>query len=180
MALSATLYRFDLELSDVDRNVYEKLELRAAQHPSETTRYLLARVLAYCLAYEEGITFTRGLAVADEPALWVKDLQGNTQVWIEIGNPAPERLHKAAKAVPRIVVFTHHDVELLKKSLRGKNVHHADAIEVYAIDSSFLAALEPLLERSNSWSLARSDGELYVTAKGQTLTTRLVAHSLAE
>lgn len=180
MALTATLYRFDVELSDVDRNVYEKLELRAAQHPSETTRYLLTRVLAYCLSYEPGIAFSRGLAAAEEPAVWIKDLQGNTQAWIEVGSPAPERLHKASKAVPRVVVFTHHDVELFKKSVRGTYVHRAASIEVHAVDPAFLESLEALTGRNNSWSLARSDGELYLTAAGQTLTTRLAAHSLGE
>jgi uncharacterized protein YaeQ len=178
MALSATVYRFDIELSDVDRGVYEKLELRAAQHPSEAMRYLLTRVLAYCVSHEEGIAFTRGLAVPDEPAIWIKDLQGATLAWIDIGTPSPERLHKAKKAVPRVSVFTHHDVEVLKKSVRASRVHRVEEIDVYAVEAGFLDALEALTERSNSWTLARSDGEVYVTAKGETLTTRLERHSL--
>jgi len=182
MALTATLYRFNIDLSDVDRSVYEQLEVRAAQHPSETSRYLLTRVLAYCLCYEEGIAFSRGLSAADEPALWVKDLQGNTQAWIEVGSPSPERLHKARKAVRRVCVFTHHDVELLKKAVRGKNVHHADEIEVYAVDPAFLDTLGALTERSNDWTLARNDGEIYLTTTkgGQTLATRLSLHSLGD
>lgn len=178
MALTATLYRFNIELSDVDRGVYEALELRPAQHPSETLRYLLTRVLAYCLCYEEGITFTRGLSVVDEPAVWVKDLQGNTLAWIEVGTPSPERLHKASKAVKRVIVFTHHNVELLKKSLQGKHVHNLDTIETFEVDSAFLDALEAVTERSNSWTLARNDGEIYVTVGDQTITTRLKQHQL--
>ena len=65
MALTATMHRFELDLSDVDRGVYQQLELRVAQHPSEAVRYMLARVIAYCLSWEEGIAFTRGLAAAD-------------------------------------------------------------------------------------------------------------------
>lgn len=178
MALSAIIYRFDIELSDVDRSVYEKLELRAAQHPSESMRYLLTRVLAYCLSYEEGIAFSRGLAAADEPAIWVKDLQGVTSAWIDIGTPSPERLHKARKAVPRVLVFTHNDVEVLKKSARGTRIHRAEEIEVYALVPAFIDALAALTERSNSWTLARNDAEIYVTAKGETITTRLERHAL--
>ena len=180
MALTATLYRFDVELSDVDRGVYQKLELRPACHPSEALRYLLTRVLAYCLSYEEGIAFSRGLSVADEPALWVKDLQGTTQAWIEVGSPSPERLHKASKAVARVAIFTHHDPEALLKSMRGKHVYRADAIELYALDPTFLGALEGLTERNNTWTLARSDGDLYLTTRGQTLTTQLVRRTLGE
>jgi uncharacterized protein YaeQ len=178
VALTATMYRFDIDLSDVDRGVYEQLELRVAQHPSEAMRYLLTRLMAYCLSYEEGIAFSRGLAVADEPALWVKDLQGNTQAWIEVGTPSAARLHKATKAVARVAVWTQHAVELLQKSVRGKDVHRAAEIEVYAVEPAFLDALELLTERSNAWTLARNDGEIYVTAKGQTLTTRLERHAL--
>jgi uncharacterized protein YaeQ len=108
MAAGATVYRFDVELSDVDRGVYAQLELRPALHPSEAVRYMLARVLAYCLSHEEGIAFSRGLGSADEPAVWIKDLQGTTQAWIEVGSPSAERLHRASKATPRVVVFTHH------------------------------------------------------------------------
>lgn len=180
MALTSTVFRFDIEVSDVDRGVYTQLELRPALHPSETLRYLLTRVLAYCLCYEEGITFSRGLGFADEPALWVKDLQGNTQAWIEVGTPSPERLHKAAKAVSRVMVFVHHDMEQWKKTLRGKHVHRIDAIEAYAVDAALLDALEPLTQRSNRWTLSRSDGDIYLTIGDQTITTRLTPTALEE
>lgn len=178
MALSVTMYRFDVEISDVDRGVYEKLELRAAQHPSETVPYLLTRVLAHCLSYEEGIAFSRGLAFPDEPAVWVKDLQGVIQAWIEVGTPSAERLHKATKAVPRVAIYTQHDVELLKKAVRGQKVHRLEEIEVFAVNSGFLAELGGLLERSNTWSLSRTDGEIYLAIKERTLNTRLERHTL--
>ena len=47
MALTATIFNFDIDLSDTDRNVYETLALRVAQHPSESDEYLIARLLAY-------------------------------------------------------------------------------------------------------------------------------------
>ena len=53
MALTATVYNFDVQLSDVDRGVYESLAIRAARHPSETEEYLVTRVLAYCLEYTD-------------------------------------------------------------------------------------------------------------------------------
>src|SRR6476469_2264618 len=98
MALTATMYHLQIGLSDVDRGVYETLDLRVAQHPSETMRYLLTRTLAYCLLYEPGIAFTRGLSTTDEPALWIKDLQGQLRTWIDVGTPSADRLHKARKA----------------------------------------------------------------------------------
>ena len=49
VALTATIYNFDIQLADVDRGVYETLALRVARHPSETEEYLVTRVLAYFL-----------------------------------------------------------------------------------------------------------------------------------
>jgi uncharacterized protein YaeQ len=58
MALNATIYSFEITLNDADRGVYEGLSFRVARHPSETEEHLLARVLAYCLEYSEGIAFS--------------------------------------------------------------------------------------------------------------------------
>ena len=82
MALTSTVHVFDLSVSDVDRGVYESVSLKVARHPSETAEYMLTRVLAYALELQEGLAFSAGLAAADEPALWVRDLQGTLQAWI--------------------------------------------------------------------------------------------------
>ena len=95
VALSSTIYTFDIDLNDADRRVYETLALRVARHPSESEPYLLTRVLAYALEYTEGIGFSRGLSEPDEPAIFVRDLTGAIRVWIEIGTPDAERLHRA-------------------------------------------------------------------------------------
>lgn len=180
MALTATMYHLQIDLSDVDRNVYEALDLRVAQHPSESMRYLLTRVLAYCLLYEEGIAFSKGLSSTDEPAVWIHDLQGTLRAWIDIGTPSAERLHKASKAAPRVVVFTQNDPELLKKATRGERIHKAEKIEVYALDGAFLDALGDTLDRNTKWELVHTEGQLYVTVNGQSIAGIVTPHSLVE
>src|SRR5690349_11218530 len=106
MALGATIHHFDVALSDADRGVYEALEFKAARHPSETAEALVARVLAYCLEFTEGIAFSRGLAEPDEPMIAVRDLTGALKAWIEVGAPDAARLHKAGKAAQRVAVYT--------------------------------------------------------------------------
>jgi uncharacterized protein YaeQ len=91
LALPSTIHRFQIQLSDTGRGVYEDLDLRIARHPSETVSFLLTRVFAYCIAFEEGIAFASGLSTPDDPALWVKDLTGRITKWIEVGLPAPDR-----------------------------------------------------------------------------------------
>ena len=95
LALSATIHQFDVQLSHVDRGIYESLELRVARHPSESEEFLCARVLAFCLEQREGLAFSRGLADADQPAIEVRDLTGVLKEWIEVGAPDAARLHRA-------------------------------------------------------------------------------------
>ncbi len=180
MAQSATVYHLQIDLSDVDRGVYETLDLRVARHPSESMRYLLTRVLAYCLCFEEGIAFSKGLSTTDDPALWVKDLQGNLRAWIEVGTPSADRLHKASKAAPRLVVFTQNDPGLLKKAAREREIHKADRIEIYALDPAFLDALDAVTDRNTKWVLVHTDGQLYVTVGADTLSSVVARHSLAD
>src|SRR5258706_3706827 len=138
MALTATIYNFEIQLSDVDRGVYEALSLKAARHPSETAEHLATRVLAYCLEFAEGISFSRGVADPDEPALSVRDLTGAYRAWIDIGSPDAARLHKAGKAAPRVAVYTHRDPAVLLGRLAGERIHRADSLEIYSIDRALL------------------------------------------
>src|SRR5262245_36638560 len=126
MALTATMRRFTLVLADTDRGVYETLDLRVAQHPSETDRFLVARVLARALEHAEGVDFTKGLAAADEPALWQRDLRGDLQAWIEVGTPAPDRLHRASKACRKVSVYGWQRVPELARAIADFGVHRAE------------------------------------------------------
>jgi uncharacterized protein YaeQ len=174
MALSATVYRLQIDLSDVDRNLYQALDLRVARHPSETMRYLLTRVLAYCLCYEEAIAFGKGLSNVEEPAVWVKDPHGRIRLWIDVGSPSPERLHKASKAADRVVVFTQHDPAVLQKAVAGETIHRGGEIVVHALAAAFLDAVEEVTERNARWTLVHTGGQLYLTA-GETTVEGTVA-----
>jgi len=181
MALSATVYHIQIELSDVDRGVYETLDLRVARHPSESMPYLLTRVIAYALLYEEGIAFSKGgLSDTDEPPVFVKDLQGKLLVWVELGTPSAERLHRASKASPRLVAFTQHDPRLLIREAQSRPIHKAEQIEVYALDPAFLDRLGALTDRNARWTLLRNDGLVYVTVGAETVSSPVTRHALVE
>lgn len=173
LALGATIHTFDIELADTDRGVYQTLNLRVAQHPSETPDYLLTRVLAYCLEYSEGIAFSKGLSDPDEPAISVRDLTGALQVWVDIGLPEPERLHRASKAAPRVAVYTHKDPAQWTVKLAGAKIYRAEKLEMFAFDRAWLAQFVARLERRMQFSLARSEGEIYLTVGDETSQTQL-------
>jgi uncharacterized protein YaeQ len=179
MALTATVHRVAVVVSDVDRGVYETLDLRLAQHPSETTRYLLTRTLAYCLSYEEGIAFSKGgLSDTDEPPLSVRDATGVLLAWIDVGVPSAERLHRASKAAPRVSVFTSADLAQLRREAASRAIHRVEAIDVWRLEPALLDALEAKMERTTKLELTRTEGQLYVTVGGVTLEAPLERASL--
>ncbi len=170
MALTATVHRWQITLSDVERQVYETLDLRLAQHPSETTRYLLTRTFAYALAFEEGIAFSKGgLSDADEPAVSIFDPTGVRTAWIDVGAPSAERLHRASKATPRVAVFTTAEPALLQREAASRAIHRVEYLEVHRIEPALLEALEAHVGRNTKLELVRTEGRLYVTIGGQTL-----------
>jgi len=173
MAIGATMYVFTVELADADRNLYQTLEIRAAQHPSEAADYFLTRVLAYCLEYQEGIGFSKGLADRDEPTLFVRDLTGALTVWVEIGTPTAERVHQASKAAPRVVIYCHKDAQLLGNKLRDAGVYRAETIVLYALDRAVLAQLVKRLERRLTLSLTVSERHIYCSIGGDSFDFQL-------
>ena len=170
MALTATIYNFAMNLSDVDRNVYEMLTVKVAQHPSETSESLIARVIAYALEYTEGIVFSAGIAEPEHPAIAVRDLTGALKVWIDIGAPDANRLHKASKAAPRVVVYTHKEPRQIIKQLAGERIHRVEALELYAIDRDLIAALVEKLERRMKFDLSVTDRHLFISIDGETIS----------
>ncbi|HRC59149.1 MAG TPA: YaeQ family protein [Kofleriaceae bacterium] len=164
MALPAVIRRFELTLADADRGVFESLDWRVAQHPSESETYLVARVLARALQHAEGLDFSKGGVSDDtEPALVQRDLRGDLLAWIEIGAPSPDRLHKASKASPRVVVYAWKRPADLAAAIAERRVHRADALELYALDPAFLEAAAAKLDRNNRWDLSVTGGSLYLT-----------------
>ena len=174
MALGATLYNFDIELTDNDRQVYESLALRVAQHPSESDEYLIARVVAYLLEFTEGIEFSRGVSDPDDPTIAIRDRTGAITTWIDVGTPDAARLHRASKAAGRVAVYTHKDPAQFLKQLAGHRIHRAEALELYAIDRALVSALVERLERRVAFSLSVTDRELYLSIGSDTLMGAVV------
>jgi uncharacterized protein YaeQ len=172
MALTATMYSFAIELADMDRGVYDSLSFKAACQPSETEEYLVTRVLAYCLEYGEGISFSRGIAEPDEPTISIRDLTGALTAWIEVGAPDAARLHRASKAAPRVAVYTHRARTLLY-ALAGEKIHRAESLELYSIDADVLSTLVERLDRRNEFALSISDREMYISMGGASITGRI-------
>jgi uncharacterized protein YaeQ len=180
LAQTATIYTVTIDLSDLDRGVYETLELRVARHPSETAEFMLVRLLAYCLEYQEGIELTDGVSSGDEPALLVRDLTGRITAWIEVGLPDAARLHRGSKLAGRAAVYTHRDIKQLLGQLSGAKIHRAGAIPIRAFDRAAIDELAAVIERRASLAVSVSDGELFVAIGERTFTLAMTEHRLPD
>ncbi len=180
MALTSTVHVLDITLSHVDRHVYETLALRVPMHPSESPEYFVARVLAYCAEHAEGIAFSRGISDPDAPTIAVRDLTGapiSTQV---TSAPDAARVHKASKAAPRVVIYTHRDPAMVRRQLAGARIHKAEAIDLVAIDRALIAALVERLDRRMAFEVTITEGQVYVAIGGATLHGELVRGPIVE
>jgi len=162
--------RINIELADSDRGVYRPLQLRVARHPSESEEYFLCRVVAYCLEYTEGISFSNGLFEPDEPTIAVRDLtacctRGST--W-RAGSGAAA---SGGKAAPRVAVYTHKDAALLAARLGSERIHRVEALELYALDRQWLASLAARLARRMEFSLTVADRHVYLSLGEETLSS---------
>ncbi len=162
--LTATRRRFESSLADSDRDRYEQLDLRAAHHPSESERYLITRVIARALEHADGLEFSKGgVSDDEEPALIQRDLRGDLMAWIEVSNPSPDRLHKAAKACNRVLVYTWRSIDELADAIAIRKVYKPERIELVQLDEAFVDAVVAKLDRNNRWDLAVTGGTLYLT-----------------
>ncbi len=175
------LYRFSIELSDVDRSLYQNLDFRVSQHPSEVLPYLLTRVLAYALSYEENLEFSlAGLSDPEVPALQALGLNSKISLWIEIGNPSARKLHKASKLADKVVVYTYKSAEVLISDIKNNDVHRAKDILIYAFESNFLLNLEKSLKKNNHWALVMQQGQIDITIGEQTISTEIQKKSVSD
>lgn len=173
MALPSTIYRAALQLSDLDRQVYQELQTTVAKHPSETEERLVARLLAYALCYKEGLVFTKGVGSGDEPDLWVLGPDGRVIDWIEVGLPDPERLVKSCRHVERAVLFAFGQGQGLSRWLTqhlGK-LASCQNLTVISLDAKFLGDLVGNLQRAINWSVTVTEGAIYLTAGDLSLET---------
>ena len=173
MALPSTVYRATIQLSHVDRGVYETIQATLARHPSETAERLVLRLLAYAVNFEPELVFTRGIGAGDEPDLWVKGPDDRVALWIEVGTPEPERLLKAARHAGRVVLLASGPN---RSRWDGQNLPRLSGVPnltVMGLDFSCVRQLATGLERSITWGVTVTGGTLYVTSAGETLDASL-------
>ncbi len=107
MALKSTVFKAELQISDLDRNHYHNYHLTLARHPSETDRRMMIRLLAFIMNASEQLEFAKGLSRGEEPDLWQKSLSGEVELWIDLGQPDEKRIRQACHHTEHVIIYTY-------------------------------------------------------------------------
>ncbi len=170
MALKATIYKADLQLADMDRNLYENYALTLARHPSETDERLMVRLLAFALHANDQLVFGKGLSSDDEPDLWCKDLTGAIETWIDVGLPDERRVRRAAGRARQVVVLCYGgraaEIWWEQNGVALRKLQNLTVIKLAAEDTLALAGLA---RRNMSLQCMMQDGEMLLTGEGDPL-----------
>lgn len=170
MALKATVYKAELQVSDTDRNYYQSHALTLAQHPSETEERLMVRLSVFALHADPALEFGKGLSEDEEPALWKRSLTGDVELWIEVGQPDEKRIRKACGRARKVLVYCYQNRSAaIWWQQMQKQLERFDNLGVFSLPDATVAALGKLAQRSMQLDCMVQDGQLWLSAAGQTL-----------
>jgi len=164
MALKSTIFKADLQISDMDRHYYQQHALTIARHPSETDERMMIRVLAFALHASEALAFGKGLSDTDEPDLWEKDLTGAIDLWIEVGQPDDRAILKACGRAGRVLVYSYSSVSNIWWNQTGSRVERAKNLKVVNIPAEASQALAALAQRTMQLQCTIQDGQVWLGA----------------
>jgi uncharacterized protein YaeQ len=170
MALKATVFKVELQVSDIDRSYFQSHLLTVAQHPSETDERMMVRLLAFALNAHKNLQFTKGLSSDNEPDLWLKNLHGGIEHWIEVGLPDERRIRKGCNQAEQVAVYTYGErtAPIWWKNIEG-DLNRFDNLSIYYLPPADTAAIAEMVERKMSLQVTVQDREVWFGNEVNTL-----------
>ncbi len=170
MALKSTIFKAELQISDMGRNYYGDHSLTIARHPSETDERMMVRLLAFALHAHEALVFADSIGNDDEPSLWQKDLTGAIQVWIDVGQPDEKRIRKACGRAAQVFIFTYggHGVDVWLNQIKS-GLERSRNLFVINLPAGAPPDLARLAQRSMKLQFTIQDDQVWLTADKETV-----------
>jgi len=162
MALKPTIYKLNISLSDLNRDYYDSIDLTLALHPSETLERMMARLVAFCINAEERLKFTKGLSEVEEPDIWLRTLDDQIALWIDVGEPDVERVKKATRKAQSVKVYCFNSKSDVWWEQSKAKFDQLSA-QVYRFEWSEIQALAELVQRTMPMSMMITGDSAYVT-----------------
>jgi len=163
MASNATIFKAMLQIADMDRNYYQDHALTLARHPSETDERMMVRLLAFVRHAHEALVFGRGISAEDEPDLWQKDLTGNIDLWIEVGQPEEKEIRRACGRAKQVCIYTYggRGADLWWSQNREK-LERAENLTVLNLPLDASRALAKLAQRNMRLQCTIQEGQIWL------------------
>jgi uncharacterized protein YaeQ len=161
MALKATIFKAELQVSDLDRNYFATHSLTIARHPSETDERMMVRLLAFALDAGDMLEFGKGLSSEDEPDLVQRDLTGAIQLWIEVGLPDEREVRKACGKASRVKVYTYGRGATIWWNQNREALAKLRNVDIFHVDET--AELTRWAARSMEIGCTIQDGQVYLS-----------------
>ena len=185
MALPSTIFKANLQISDMDRHYYNEHQLTLARHPSETDQRMMVRLLAFALHSDERLSFSKGLCVNEEPALWQRSFSDEIELWVDVGLPDERRVRKACSRAAKVVLYLYggRNAELWWQNNAEKLKRFAN-LSVIEIPEASCSELVSIIKRSMQLQCTVQDGEIWLNCDGRSICvsplTRMAAHCGAD
>lgn len=164
MALKPTIFKFRIALTDMNREHYDSLALTIAKHPSETHQRMVARVLAYCLNAAPDLSFTKGLSTVEEPDIWLKSLDEQIKLWIDIGEPDPERVKKSTRLAKKVLIYSFNSKSSVWWTQNSTKLNLLEA-SIYQFDHQGIDTLANLVTRTMDISVMLTGNSAYISTE---------------
>lgn len=164
MAQSATIYKVELSVSDMDRHYYDTHKLTIAKHPSETDERLMIRLVAFALNAHEHLEMTKGLSTDDEPDVWQKSLSGQIELWVSLGLPSDKVVRQSCSKSDKVVVYPYggRAADVWWDKIKGTTTRF-DNLDVVMLPEAETTALAALAARAMKMQVNIQDGEVMVS-----------------
>ena len=164
MAIKATICKANIQIADMDRGYYEDLNLTIAKHPSETAERMMVRILAFALHAAEGLTFTEGISSKeDEPDIWLKNMIGDIDIWIDVGLPDEKKIKKACNRAKQVYIYPYAErkIQTWWQPIAGKLSKHKN-LKIIALPDEVTKALAKLAKRTMSLHFNVQDEQIWI------------------
>ncbi len=169
MALKSTIYKADLNISDMDRGYYADHSLTIARHPSETDERMMVRILAFAIHASERLCFGKGISDTEEPDIWEKDFTDAILLWGEVGQPDDRRLLKACGRAEQVIVYSYAHASHIWWKQMNNRLDRAKNLVVKNVPAETSQALATLAQRNMQLQCSIQDGQIWMSAGEQSL-----------
>ncbi len=170
MALKSTIFKVELQVSDLDRNHFATHALTIARHPSETDQRMMVRVLAFALNADEALEFGRGLSSEDEPDLVKRDLTGSIDLWIDVGLPDERAIRKASGRAREVKVYVYGGRSAAMWWTQNEgDLARLRNLTVVEIPDEVSTSVTALVTRNMRLDCTIQDAQVWLAANGETI-----------